>query len=136
MSYYWIRQLHLATVIFTIAFFCLRLSWAWLRPALVERRGVRILSASNDTLLLVAGITLMVMTHQYPWQAPWIAAKLGALLLYILFGYLALHGVKSTSSRAVWSLSALASIGYMLGVALSRSPMPDFMLAWERIFGE
>ena len=86
MTYYWIRQLHIATVVFNICFFSLRFYWMLYHPALVQKRWVRRLSQFNDTMLLTAGIAMAVMSHQYPFDAPWLTTKLLVLILYILLG--------------------------------------------------
>ena len=124
MSYYWIKQLHVATVIFTVVFFALRLQWALYRPALVKRRWVRRLSAANDTLLLVAGITLAVWSRQYPPAADWLTAKLVALVLYIGLGSMALTFARRRRARATWGALALLMVAYIVSVALTRSPTP------------
>ena len=91
MTYYWIRQLHIATVVFNICFFSLRFYWMLNRPALAQTPWVRRLSQFNDTLLLAAGIAMAVMSRQYPFEAPWLTTKLLVLILYILLGTMALR---------------------------------------------
>ena len=122
MTYYWIRQLHIATVVFNICFFSLRFYWMLHHPALVQKRWVRRLSLFNDTLLLTAGISMAVMSRQYPFDAPWLTAKLLVLILYILLGTMALRLGRSRRERIVYGLLALLSAGYIVSVALSRTP--------------
>jgi len=122
MTYYWIRQLHIATVVFNICFFSLRFYWMLCHPALVQKRWVRRLSQFNDTMLLTAGIAMAVMSRQYPFDAPWLTAKLLVLILYILLGTMALRLGRSRRERIVYGLLALLSAGYIVSVALSRTP--------------
>ena len=122
MTYYWIRQLHIATVVFHICFFSLRFYWMLYHPALVQKRWVRRLSQFNDTMLLTAGIAMAVMSRQYPFDAPWLTAKLLVLILYILLGTMALRLGRSRRERIVSGLLALLSAGYIVSVALSRTP--------------
>jgi uncharacterized membrane protein SirB2 len=124
MTFYWIKQLHIATVVFNLGFFLLRYLWMLAQSPLATRRWPRILSQVNDSLLLGAGIALAWMLHQYPFGVPWLTAKLLALLAYILFGTLALRRGRSLRIRAVSGLLALASAGYLRAVALTRSPLP------------
>jgi len=130
MTYYWIRQLHIATVIFTITFFALRYYWMLFRPHLSKQRWVRVLSVVNDTTLLCAGIAMAVMSQQYPLQAPWLTAKLIGLLAYIVLGTLALKRAKSRPIRIVTGGLALVSAGYIVSVALTRNPAPWFNLTF------
>ena len=122
MTYYWIRQLHIATVVFNICFFSLRFYWMLYHPALVQKHWVRRLSQFNDTMLLTAGIAMAVMSRQYPFDAPWLTTKLLVLILYILLGTMALRLGRSRRERIVYGLLALLSAGYIVSVALSRTP--------------
>lgn len=124
MTYYWIRQLHIATVVFSIAFFALRYYWMLVRSQREKQRWVRILSVVNDTTLLGAGISLALISRQYPLVAPWLSAKLVGLLAYILLGTLALKRAKTRPVRIFTGLLALGSAGYIVSVALTRTPTP------------
>jgi len=124
MTYYWIRELHIATVIFTIGFFALRFHWMLHRPQLVSNKWVKNLSVVNDTLLLCAGIALGLLSHQYPFATPWLTAKLLALLLYIVLGSMALKRARSRRQRTIYGILALATVLYIVSVALTRSPVP------------
>ncbi|MCW8889297.1 MAG: SirB2 family protein [Sedimenticola sp.] len=124
MIYYWIKNLHISTVIFTVCFFSLRLIWMMNRSGLVNRGWVRKLSQFNDTLLLIAGISLALLSHQYPLVAPWLTAKLVALLVYIILGMFALKWAGSRRSRMAYGVMALICVSYMILVALTRNPQP------------
>lgn len=124
MLYYWIKVLHVATVVFTVGFFTLRLVWMYYGSGLVNRRWVRTLSQTNDTLLLAAGITLAVMSYQYPLVMPWLTAKLLVLLLYIILGMFALRWARTRRQRVLFGLLALLSVGYIIAVALTRTVQP------------
>lgn len=45
----------------------------------------------NDSILLTAGLLLMVITQQYPGAQSWLSVKLLLLLLYIVLGVFALR---------------------------------------------
>ena len=47
-----------------------------------------------------------------------------ALVVYILLGSMALHYAKRRRARLIWGLAALACVGYIVTVALARSPTP------------
>lgn len=124
MTYHWIRLLHIATVAFTVGFFALRYYWMLQHPHPVQTAWTRYLSVFNDTLLLIAGISLAVMSAQYPLRAPWLTAKLVALVVYIILGSLALKRGKTRRARAVYGIFALACAGYIIWVAMTRTPIP------------
>ena len=124
MVYYWIRLLHIGTVAFTIGFFSLRFYWMLYHPDRVRLRWVRLLSVTNDSLLLAAGISLAFLSHQYPIQAPWLTAKVIALLLYILLGTIALKRGKNRKIRILSGALSLLCAGYIVSVAVYRTPTP------------
>jgi len=130
MIYYWIKTLHVSTVIFTIGFFTLRFVWMLSRSRLFNHRWVRLISQINDSLLLVAGIALAIMSRQYPFAAPWLTAKLVALLLYIMLGMFAFKWARSRRKRIFFGLAALLTVSYIVAVALTRMPQP-----WKFLFG-
>jgi uncharacterized membrane protein SirB2 len=73
-------------------------------------------------MLLGSALALAFMSGQYPFTVDWLSAKFLALLLYIVLGSLALkRGPTLAVRRASFGL-ALATYGYIVGVALSRSP--------------
>lgn len=83
---------------------------------------VRVVPHVNDTVLLVAGISLAVMSGQYPFVDAWLTAKFFGLMLYIILGSLALKPGRTRRVRALAWLAALAVFGWMVSVAVLRQP--------------
>jgi uncharacterized membrane protein SirB2 len=124
MIYLAIRHLHITCAILSISLFLLRGSLAlagrdWRRGPLL-----RWLPHLNDTVLLAAAATLAIMSHQYPLQSNWLTAKVAALFAYILLGKQALQPNMPRAKRAAWLAAALASVSYIVAVAVSRNPQP------------
>ena len=119
-----VKGVHVATVAVTLCLFLLRGWWA-LTGALYHRGAwVRIVPHVNDALLLSAGVTLAVLSHQYPLQQAWLTAKLAGLLLYIALGRLALGRGLSRNRRLLSLAAALSVFAYIVAVALTRSWLP------------
>ena len=89
--YLTLKSLHVSLALVSGALFALRALWSVTGSSWLKRPWVRVLPHLLDTLLLAAGLSLMVLTAQWPHQTPWLAAKLTALLAYIGFGSLALR---------------------------------------------
>ncbi len=123
-NYLLIKSLHLSTVFITSALFLLRLVWMLQASPLLQHRVTKVVPHINDSLLLISGIALAVMSHQYPFVNGWLTAKLLALLAYIVFGSLALKRGRTLQHRRVAALLAIATFAYILAVALSRNPLP------------
>jgi uncharacterized membrane protein SirB2 len=74
--------------------------------------------------LFATGIALMIAIRQYPGTAPWITAKLVAVLVYIGLGMVALRFGRSRPVRAGAWVAALVVFGYIVAVAVTRNPLP------------
>jgi uncharacterized membrane protein SirB2 len=119
MDYALVRSVHIACAMLSITLFAARggmelAGWNWRRW-----HWLRWLPHVNDTLLLGAAVTLALISHQYPLQQPWLTAKLVALVAYVLLGSVALRA--GPSARLAYA-AALATVAYIVGVALTRSP--------------
>lgn len=121
MPYLAVRHLHITFVTISICLFILRGS---LQLAGIDWRRWRILRIAphvNDTLLLIAAISLAWMSHQYPFVQPWLTAKVLGLCGYIILGSLALRQNISAERRAACFAGALLAVAYIVGVAMTRS---------------
>ncbi|WP_444678733.1 SirB2 family protein [Halomonas sp. E19] len=102
--YFLIKHLHMTTALLSLAFFMVRAWWSVREAPILQRRWVKVVPHVNDTLLLLLGVTLMVMLSMWPHHHPWLAAKLLALLAYILLGTLAIKRGRSPAARG-WPAS-------------------------------
>lgn len=122
-------KVHLATILFSFIGFVLRGIWRLQGSMLLETRFARVLPHVNDSVLFFSGLGMVVLTHQYPWQQPWLATKLLALLLYIFLGAKALRAGGSRATRAVYWVLALLVFAYIVLVARYHHPLP-LVVAW------
>lgn len=122
--YPFIKHIHLTSVSISILFFIVRGGAMLVDAAWLQRKLVRILPHIIDTLLLLSAILLMMILQQYPLQQGWLTAKVIGLLCYIGFGTVALKRGKTKGVRIVALLLALASVAYIMSVAITRNPMP------------
>ena len=124
MSYMALKHIHLTTIAITFALFTLRVLWMLMDSPQLNKKWIRILPHINDTLLLISAIALAVTLQQYPFQAPWLTAKLLGLLAYIFLGLVALRLGKTKVVRGLAALSAYLVFFYIVGVALTKAPWP------------
>ena len=122
MDYMALRHFHMGCAAASITLFTLRggLELAavnWRRWALL-----RLVPHVIDSALLIAGISLAVISHQYPGQQAWLTAKIVGLVAYILLGKRALAPATLRAQRPLWFIGALLSVTYIVGVAMTRSP--------------
>jgi len=128
MTYAVLKIIHLAAVAASFALFFLRGLWMMLDSPQLQRRWVRIVPHVNDTVLLAAGVWLAFALRLAPGESAWLVAKLVALIVYIGLGMLALRPGRSKPRRAAAWLAALVVFGYIVAVAVTRSPLP-----WTRL---
>ncbi len=115
-----IKNIHILTVFLSLGGFILRWIWVMQDSPRLQQRWVRIAPHVNDTVLLIAAITLAVNIHQYPFVDGWLTAKVLALLVYIGLGMATIRHGKSKQQRIITGLAAILVFVYMLGVAKTR----------------
>jgi uncharacterized membrane protein SirB2 len=122
MTYATLKAIHVACVVASGAGFLLRGVLMLAGSPLLATRVARVAPHVIDTVLLVAGVTMAAIGHISPFAHPWLAAKIGALVVYIVLGSIALKRGRTRAIRAAAFAAALGTYGYIVGVALTRSP--------------
>lgn len=82
------------------------------------------MSYATLKLLHVGSVALAFLLRFDPLAAPWLAAKIAALVLYIVLGTIALRRGRTCKARVTAFVAALAVFGYIVAVALTRTPLP------------
>jgi uncharacterized membrane protein SirB2 len=119
-----IRHLHITFVVLSGAFFLLRGVLMLRDSAWLQHKVCKIAPHIIDTGLLGAAIYLAVVAQLNPAHTPWLAAKIIALVLYIILGTIALKSGKTRSIRISAFIAALAAFAYIVAVAISKNPLP------------
>jgi len=119
-----VKLIHVSCVVLSALFFFGRGVIMIRYPEFVGRLWVRRTAELIDTLLLFSGAGLLWLTGQLPWLEMWLAAKLTALLLYILLGMVAFHWGRSQGVKVVSWIAAIGTYLLMVTIALNRNPWP------------
>ncbi len=126
MEYLVIKTLHQAAVALSVAGFFAR-GWGSLAGAeWTRRRLVRTLPHVIDTGLLASALLLAWILRLTPAAAPWLAAKIIGLLVYIALGMLALRPGRSAPVRAAAWIAALLTFAWIVSVAITKNPVGFF----------
>lgn len=126
-----LRQIHIFAVLASGALFAARglglnvLGWTW-----VMIPPLRYGSYAIDTVLLLAAISLAVITSQYPFVDGWLTAKILLLVIYILLGSFALKRGRTRVVRIVCWCAAMLVFVFIIGVARTRDPLGWFA-SWQ-----
>jgi uncharacterized membrane protein SirB2 len=118
-----LKVIHLSAVVASFALFFLRGVWLLRASPVMRQRWVKIAPHSIDTVLLVSAIALAWQLGVTPFNSPWLAAKIVALLVYIALGMLAFRFARTTAQRLTAWLSALLVFGYIVAAAITHDPL-------------
>lgn len=124
MDYLTLKHAHAGLAYLSVLLFACRAALSYLRPTALQHAALRISPHIIDSLLLAAAIGLAVMAGLSPHNQPWLAAKLVALIAYIVLGYIGLKKLAGKPYRAVVLLAALAMPLYMIAVAKTKLVWP------------
>lgn len=124
MNYLAFKHLHLACVGLSATLFLVRGLLMLGRPEALQARWARVLPHVVDTVLLSAAIGMLVVGRIHPLDAPWLLAKISALLVYIGLGTVALKRGRTRGVRLGAWLAALAVLLYIVAVAMTKQVWP------------
>lgn len=124
MAYALLKLIHVGTVYITFGLFLVRGIWMLIDSPRLQDRWVRVVPHLNDTLLLTAAVAMLIVGGLNPLQQPWLLVKIAGLLLYIGLGTMALKRGKTKGQRALYFVAALATVGYIIAVAVTKQVVP------------
>ncbi len=119
-----IKSIHIASVALSYSLFFVRGVWMLRGSPLLQRRWVRVAPHMVDTVLLGSAILLAWRLGFSPLEHSWLAAKIIALLLYIVIGSVAIKRGKTRRIRLIAWLTAQAVFFYIVSVAVTHDPLP------------
>lgn len=119
-----IKHLHMLLAVISILGFITRGILKFRNSSLLNRKWIKITPHVIDTFLLCFGVYLAISIGANLGNSPWIIAKVIGLIAYIGFGLITLRFAKSTQTRVIAFILAIASFIYILLVARAHSPMP------------
>ncbi len=125
-----LKHLHITCVALSYSLFFLRGIWMLHDSSLLQQRWVKIAPHMVDTLLLASAIALAWQLGISPLAAPWLGAKIVALLFYIVIGAYALKRGRTKRIRLIAWLAAQMVFFYIVSVAVTHDPAP-----WQTLTG-
>ena len=125
MSYVAIKHIHMGAAALSISLFILRGGWMLWSPQRLRQPWVRVLPHAIDTVLLAAALWLAWQLGAAAMRG-WLVAKVVGLIVYIVLGTIALKRGRSPRTRAAALIGATATFGYIVMVALTKSPLGVF----------
>jgi uncharacterized membrane protein SirB2 len=123
MSYLLLKHLHISLAALSGALFMLRAAWMLADSPRLQHPWVRRVPHMADSLLLATALALAFWSGQTPANSPWLAAKLVALVAYIVLGAIALRYGRTKALRCAALAGALACFGYIVVTARTKNPI-------------
>jgi uncharacterized membrane protein SirB2 len=121
--YYWLKQVHVYSVMLSFTLFLLRGGWVLSGRALPRQPVLRALPHTVDTVLLGSALWLTTIIQQYPFRDTWLTVKVLLLLAYIVLGSLALRRAPTRATRAVAFAAAVVTFLFLYSVARQHHPL-------------
>jgi uncharacterized membrane protein SirB2 len=118
-----LKQLHVVLGILTACSFCLRGYWMLVRSPKLDAPWTRRLPHVVDALLLLTGLTMAIGLGISPLAHPWLAAKLVAIVIYVVIGSVALKRGRTYPQRALALGISVLVLLYVFAAALSHDPL-------------
>ncbi len=118
-----LKIIHLSAVVVSFTLFFLRGIWLLSTSPIMQQRWVKIAPHSVDTVLLASAVGLAWQLGISPFDAPWLAAKIFALLVYIGLGLLAFRFARTRGMRLTAWLAALLTFAYIVATAVTHDSL-------------
>ena|SRR6187402_1189558 len=134
MDYFTVKLVHQVAVALSLTGFFVRGAASLGGASWVQGRAAKSLPHLVDTVLLVSALTLAWMLRLTLGNAPWLLAKIVGLVVYVGLGVVALRPGRPNAVRAAAWVGALATAGWIVSVALTKSPLGVFSI-WVRVPG-
>jgi len=119
-TYVILKHLHMTAAYLTITLFMLRLLLDVVGRPGWRQTPLRWIPHANDTVLLVAAISLLFVGGWNPLEQSWLMAKILLLLGYIAAGLFALKVTISRPVRVVAAVLALLQVSFIFYLAMSK----------------
>ena len=119
-SYLILKSIHMLAAYVTVVLFALRLLLDAVGKPNWRRTPLRWIPHANDTILLVAAVSLLFVTPWMPFVHGWLTAKIFLLVGYIVAGAFAMKETRSLQVRLIASVLALVQIMAIFHLAIHK----------------
>ena len=122
MNYLLVKTIHQVAVASSLGVFSIRACGSLLGACWPKQKPARLLQHANDTILLGSALALAIIAGFSPLNAPWLLVKILGLLVYVGLGTLVMREQAMKGVRLGAFLLAVLLFGFIVSVALTKSP--------------
>lgn len=119
-TYLILKSIHMLAAYLTVVLFSLRLLLDAVGKPQWRKTPLRWIPHANDTVLLLAAISLLFVTPWMPFVHGWLTAKIFLLVGYIVAGLFALKETRSLQVRLIAAVLALVQIMAIFHLAIAK----------------
>jgi len=119
-AYLILKHIHMTAAYLTVTLFALRLLLDAVGKPDWRQTPLRWIPHANDTVLLVAAISLLFVTPWMPFVHGWLTAKIFLLVGYIVAGVFAMKQAAGLQVRLVASVLALVQVMAIFHLAMTK----------------
>ncbi len=120
-----LKHTHLTALAVSFLLFFVR-GYLMMRQSNASKHRIFLIAPHIVNLILTGtGVSLAVLLHFNPASESWLAAKLVALVVYIILGVLTFKHPSINVRKALWLL-ALVVFAFIVSVAQSKNPLGFF----------
>lgn len=123
MLYYWLKQIHVCSVLLSFTLFLARGAWVLSGRRLPHHLLLRALPHTVDTVLLTSALWLTTIIQQFPFRDPWLTTKVLLLVAYVVLGSFALKRAATRTGQTTAFVAAIVVFLFLLSVARFRHPL-------------
>lgn len=115
--------IHTVSILAVIAMFFVRGIGTIFEKEWIGKKIFKIAPHIIDTLMLITGITLVIMSG-LSFTQDWILVKIVGVIAYVFFALMAFKKAKTRNARAMFWLGGLITLFYLVAVAKHHSVWP------------
>ena len=116
-----LKAVHVGAALLSIIGFIVRAMLAMRDSPVMQLRWVKVVPHCIDSVLLISAIMLAYQYGFTPFNSPWLAVKILALLIYIALGFVVLRFSKNNSVRLAAFVAAVMTFGIIVFVATNKA---------------
>ncbi|MCL1078350.1 invasion protein [Parashewanella spongiae] len=113
-----VKHLHLTLIGLSVIFFTIRFVLHLRQSPILSKKFIKIAPHVIDTFLLLSGLTLCFIIQQFPFEAPWLTEKLGAVVAYILLAMISMKANRGKLFKCFAYLGAISWLVYAAKLAM------------------
>ncbi|GAL14823.1 protein sirB2 [Vibrio astriarenae] len=120
-----IKHLHLMTIALSAALLTVRYAMMMANSGLSNAKFFKVFPHINDTVLLVSGLVLIMITGFVPFtpQGLWLTEKFTCVFAYIALGFFSLKMAKNNLLRTFAFFGAMGWLAMAGKVAVTKTPL-------------